>query len=198
MTLRNNGEESVVIQLELLKWAQQNGQDTFSPTNDILATPPIFTVPAGGSQLIRIGMRGVSDSTQERSYRMFMQEVPRPTRPGLQGLQVTLRLSVPIFVSPVVETKPVLVWKVISAPTGQIKLRSTNVGNAHIQIVNFKLTRMGGEELSNMQAAAYILPGESREWIISSKAAVKPDESLHLVGKTDGDDVRVDIRAEAP
>src|SRR5258705_9240239 len=54
LVVRNSGADASVVQLQILSWSQQDGQDIYVPANDVLATPPIFTVPAGGSQTVRI------------------------------------------------------------------------------------------------------------------------------------------------
>ena len=50
LTVRNIGTEPAVMQLEVMNWSQQEGQDVYAATKDILSTPPIFTVPGGGSK----------------------------------------------------------------------------------------------------------------------------------------------------
>jgi len=45
LVVRNDDSAPVVVQLELAAWSQQDGKDEFSPTREILATPPIFTMP---------------------------------------------------------------------------------------------------------------------------------------------------------
>lgn len=191
LTVRNDGEDAAIIQVEIVAWGQHEGQDMFTPSKEILVTPPIFTVPAKGSQVIRIGLRRAPDPNHELDYRMFLREVPPPPIPGFQGLQVALRVSIPIFVLPKSEPKPVLVWQAITQEPGRIKLRVTNTGNAHSQIANYKLSRQGGEVVSSQQVAAYVLPGESREWLLESKLA--QGARLELSARTDGDDVQAEM-----
>ena len=57
LTVRNNDTEAISVQLTVMNWSQQDGKDFFTATREVLANPPIFTVPAGGSQLIRTGRR---------------------------------------------------------------------------------------------------------------------------------------------
>ncbi len=58
MTVRNDGDDAVVIQASLLSWAQdESGQDVYTPTNEALVTPPIMTIPPGGEQIVRVGLR---------------------------------------------------------------------------------------------------------------------------------------------
>jgi fimbrial chaperone protein len=195
LMVHNDGEEPAVVQIDIDSWAQQDGHDVLLPTKEVLATPPIFTVPAGGSQVIRVGMRRAPDQHRELTYRMFLQEVPPPPRAGFQGLQVALRISIPIFILPA-DAKPVLAWKAIPAEHGQMKLHVTNTGNAHIQIANFKLSRSDGGELAARQVAAYVLPGASRDWMVP--ANIRAGETLHLFAKTDGDDIQSDVILGAP
>ena len=59
--LPNHGQAAAVVQLEPMAWAHMAGKDTYTPTNEILATPPIFTIPAGGAQIVRVGLRRAVD-----------------------------------------------------------------------------------------------------------------------------------------
>src|SRR6185312_2841401 len=52
VTVKNIGEEATVVQLETSSWTQHDGQDVLESTSDILATPPILTVPPGASRIV--------------------------------------------------------------------------------------------------------------------------------------------------
>ena len=54
LTVRNNSTMPTTVQLQLKQWAQKSGKDVFAPTHSILATPPIFTIQPGKSQIIRL------------------------------------------------------------------------------------------------------------------------------------------------
>src|SRR5450759_1169209 len=56
LTVSNNGSDPVVVQLQTSAWAQENGNDQYSSTDDLIATPPIFTIQPGANQIVRIGM----------------------------------------------------------------------------------------------------------------------------------------------
>lgn len=196
LTVRNDGTEATVVQLELMSWAQRDGQDVYTATREILATPPIFTVPAGASQVVRIGLRRPPDGQRELSYRVYMQEVPPPPQPGFQGLQVALRIGIPIFVQPPVAARPLLTWRATRTAQGQLKLGLTNTGNAHVQVANFKLTLNRNQALATQQAAAYVLPGQSREWILES--TVPSGAALHVAAQTDAGDMSADVVVDAP
>jgi len=57
LRVSNSGTEPSSIQAELMAWRQQGGEEIHEPSRDVLVTPPIFTVPAGDTQVIRVGLR---------------------------------------------------------------------------------------------------------------------------------------------
>lgn len=196
LTVRNTGAEPVVVQLEVVSWSQQEGKDVYDLTREILATPPIFTVPSGGSQVVRVGVRRAPDSKREITYRLFLQEVPPPPKPDFQGLQVALRIGVPVFILPPVPAKPVLRWRVSRSAQGQLKVSLTNSGNVHIQVANFRLVPAGGEPFPTRQVAAYVLPGQTGEWLVENISATPAGATLRLSAQTDAGDVQAEIVVE--
>lgn len=198
LTVRNIGAEPTVVQLEVVSWSQQDGQDLYVPTQEILATPPIFTVPAGGSQVVRVGLRRAPDALRELTYRLFLQEVPPPPKPDFRGLRVALRVGVPVFVMPPVPAKPVLRWQAAPTSEGALKLSLINDGNVHIQIANFMLTPAGGASLGIQQSAAYVLPGQRRDWFVKADPFPSLGSVLHLNAQTDAGDVQTEVVLEKP
>ncbi len=196
ITLHNAGTEPVSMQLEVLNWSQEAGKDVFTPTREVLANPPIFTVPAGGSQLVRIGLRRAPDAQRELTYRIFLQELP-PSDPDLQGAAMTMRISLPVFVLPEVDANPALRWQAARTPQGALKLSLTNNGNAHIQIANFKLSLPGSAQpWVTKQSSEYVLPGQSRDWTLpanSENPAPPPGVTLQLFAQTDAGDIDAEV-----
>ena len=78
-TVSNEGTEPVSMQMELMSWSQREGKDVFTATREVLANPPIFTMPAGGSQLIRVGLRRAPDAQRETDLSHLLQELPPTT-----------------------------------------------------------------------------------------------------------------------
>jgi fimbrial chaperone protein len=175
---------------------QQDGKDVYTPTKDILATPPIFTVPAGGSQVVRVGLRRPTDAQRELAYRLFLQEVP-PAKSDAQGLRMVLRIGLPVFVLPPVVTKPVLRWQAVRTADGALKVVLTNSGNAHIQVARAKLTVPGSSQsLATQDVAAYVLSGQSRDWVYKLGSVPGSGASLRLVAQTDAGDTQADVVVE--
>ncbi len=197
LTVRNDGTEPASLQMEMLSWSQAQGQDVLTPTRELLANPPIFTVPAGGSQLVRVGLRRAPDGQRELTYRIVLQELPPPPNPDFMGTRMLMRISLPVFVLPKVDAKPVLLWQATRAPQGALKISLTNNGNAHIQIANFKLSLPGSAQpWVTRESADYLLPGQSRDWNLpadSEYPVPPPGTTLQLFAQTDAGDIEAEV-----
>ena len=171
LSVRNSGTEAVVVQTSLVSWTQENGQDVYAPTKDILGTPPIATIPPGGEQILRLGMRRAPDPVNELAYRVFLREVPPPPKPGFQGLQVALRLSLPIFVQPRQgPAKATLVWNLELQGDDTLQLRLDNKGTGHIQVSEIALYQPCQEQpVASQSSLVYVLAGQSHAWCHSAR-----------------------------
>jgi len=189
ISVSNQGSVPVTIQMELMSWTQEGGKDVFTATREILANPPIFTIPVGESQLLRVGIRRPPDAQREKTYRMFLQELPRPITSEQSGAQMLMRISMPVFVLPEVEVKPVLRWQATHTQQGALKISLTNNGNAHIQIKNFQLLLPGSTQpWVTQQSNEYVLSDQSRDWILPINAdnPIPPmGVTMQLISQTD-------------
>lgn len=185
MTVTNTGTAPVVLQIEVLSWSQQDGQDVYTPTHDIIATPPIFTIPVGASQVVRAGLRHVSDTQRELTYRLFLTEAPESPKSDFQGMQMRLRIGVPVFVLPAIKPLNDVIWKIYRTHEGLLELGLINNGGAHLQVANFKLTDTEGKELVKQDLASYVLPGQSRNWSVKGFTAPGSLSNLRIFAQTD-------------
>lgn len=187
VTVRNDGAEATVVQLELMGWAQADNNDVYDPTSELLATPPLFTVPPGGSRVVRVGLRRRPDPLHELTYRLYLQEVPPPIDPDFRGMRMTLRVGVPIFVAANSQTRPDLKWSTVAESGGKIKLSLLNTGSEHVKIADVELsTDTGGTHSSGVQrVATYVLPGQKREWLLQMDGPVAPGSNIRIKAHTD-------------
>ena len=197
LTVRNGGTEPMSMQLEVLNWSQEEGNGVFTPTRELIVNPPIFTIPAGGSQLIRVGLRRAPDAQRELTYRIFLQELPPPPSPDFQGAKMLMRVSLPVFVLPKVTAKPVLRWHAVRTSDGALKISLSNSGNAHIQIANFSLSLPGSAQpWITQQTSNYVLIGQSFDWILPASADYSMPQSgttIKLFAQTDTGDIEAEI-----
>jgi fimbrial chaperone protein len=197
LTVRNGGTEPMSMQLEVLNWSQEEGNGVFTPTRELIVNPPIFTIPAGGSQLIRVGLRRAPDAQRELTYRIFLQELPPPPNPDFNGTKMLMRVSLPVFVLPKVTAKPVLRWHAVRTSDGALKISLSNSGNAHIQIANFSLSLPGSAQpWITQQTSNYVLIGQSFDWILPANADYsipKSGATIQLFAQTDAGDIEAEV-----
>ena len=198
LTIRNDGDEPVVVQITLLAWSQDAGQEKYAPTTEALVTPPIATIAAGAQQIVRVGLRRAPDPLRELSYRLFVQEVPPPPKPDFNGLQVALRVSLPVFVAPRAPATHTLAWSAKSEPDGAVRLTVTNNGNSHVQISDFELRLADDEKpIAHEAGLSYALAGQSREWLLRSPdARSKTATELRLKATTDAGEIAAVVKLD--
>ena len=197
VTVRNSGSDPVVVQVTVQAWSQNAGKDVLTDTKEMIVSPPIVTIPAGQEQIIRLGLRRAPDPKRELAYRMFLQEVPPPPRPGFQGLVVALRIGLPIFVQPRQgQAKGVLLWNLSMPSPDMLKLNADNRGTGHIQISTIDIFRMSEKEpIATFSGLAYMLPDQVRDWDLKLRepAVVKRGERLRMKVSTDAGSLETEI-----
>lgn len=187
LTVRNEDATAVVVQAEGLAWLQDGGEDGLTPTRDLLVSPAVFTLAPGGSQLVRVALRRPVDPVRELAYRLVMQEVPQAARADFTGLQVSLRLSVPVFVTPSAPAEPELTWSATRTATGALELEAHNGGAAHARIHRFALKHVPTDApVAAQPALAYVLPGATRRWTFDNTRESRRDASVRVQSSANG------------
>lgn len=197
LTIRNDSKQASIMQLELAAWTQDNGQELYTPTREILATPPIFTIPAGGKQIVRVGLRRKPDLQNELAYRIFITEVPAAsTKAG--EVKIALRFGIPVFVAPNAKAANAsLQWYATRIKPQQLRVEAVNRGNMHVQIVAFTLKAADGQLVAKHEGMSYLLAKQSRQWQLAASQLPAQASTLQLLARTDANDIDAnDIDAE--
>ena len=176
LTVRNEDAKPVVVQTQGLAWSQEAGQDALTPSRDLLISPAVFTLQPGGSQLVRVALRRNVDPARELTYRLLLQEVPQAASPDFNGLQIVLRLSVPVFVEPLAPATPQIAWVATRGDDGKLSLSARNDGSAHARIHRFSVkTADGATTVLDQPELSYVLPGSSRHWTFDDNNNTRPN-----------------------
>jgi fimbrial chaperone protein len=163
LIVRNDGEQTTLVQTQLVAWSQADNEDRLEPTTDLLASPPIFELVPGGVQTVRIALRRAADEDRERAYRIVVSEVPGPPQPGFTGATFALRLSLPVFVdAAVAKAVPQVVWTGNLAADGSVALTATNTGTKHVQVRTVDVLHDGPGVDARHAGLWYVLPGQRR------------------------------------
>lgn len=177
ITVSNQGKEAIVIQAETVSWTQSNNKNQYAPTREILVNPPLFTIPPGRSQVLRVGLRQVQNTKQEIAYRLLLREVPpavatnEKTDESKQGnIRVLLQLSLPVYVAP---PAPVRLeqWRAEQGANGATVLQLSNNGNVHILVNELTLRNASAgadsAPIATVKANDVVFPGQTHRWEIN-------------------------------
>lgn len=187
LVVTNDGASEISMQAEVMSWAQKDQQDVYAPTREVLVNPAIFRIPANGRQIVRLGLQ-VPALADERSYRIFLRQLPRdkalPT--GAEGagaeLQTLLQLVLPIFVPPSSPAgAPSVAWHLSASA-----LTIDNLGREHIQITQVTVRHADGSELLRQRMSVYVLPQQSARLPVALPS-LPPGARLQLEAQADSE-----------
>ncbi|MEJ0047461.1 MAG: fimbria/pilus periplasmic chaperone [Rhodospirillales bacterium] len=171
------------FQARVYAWRQAGDEDPLTPSNDIIVSPPIFTVPVGMAQTVRLLLRARTPGGGERSYRVLLDEVPRADASN-NRIEFALRVSLPILIRGPSTKAPVLHWGAARGPGGQIVLTASNSGDVYDRVTALDLTLPSGAHPKIMSRGrnTYVLPGSQRDWDVQASTA--ETGPLHLTVTT--------------
>ncbi|MGO4279257.1 fimbrial chaperone protein [Cupriavidus sp. OV038] len=165
ITLTNQGDTPLNAQVRLFGWDQVGGEDALSPTNRLVASPPMLTLAPRQTQSIRLVRTEKSPATQVEAYRVLVDEVLDSSQPRPTGVTLQMRYSLPVFVLPREKLKPAQVTVTASADGNLVKLGAVNRGESHAQATDVSLVYRGGGTSPVVPGLlGYVLPGKSIEW----------------------------------
>lgn len=167
-TLYNSTNTAARFSITTKTWTMVDGISVLTDSRDLLVNPTSFTIPAGGSQTVRVGLRK-KPSAEELTYRIIVQQLPLAgTMVQLSGqaddgksttLNVALAFSLPVYVA-----TPNLSSKVVysTKTEGQdLIVTVSNQGNRHATFNNLVVTRSGApfavQSFAVLRGATYTL-----------------------------------------
>lgn len=160
--ITNSDAAPVAISVTALAWTQIDGRDVHVETSNVIASPPIFTIPPGKSQLVRIGLK---DRGGPRAYRVVLEEIPSEERVAGQ-VRVLLRLDLPLYLLPKAGGTPELRWSAWRDGAGDLFIKGQNFGPVHGQVVELAAEQDGSRTVLSQQMGV-VLPGSARIWKIA-------------------------------
>jgi fimbrial chaperone protein len=196
MQIQNLDVDPTTIQAHIVAWNAKGSEEILSDSDDILLNPPIFTIAVGHTQYLRLGLRHPPPDTKEGTYRLILEEVPPPFKPGFSGLRTVLKMSVPIFIKPRIPA-PQLTWTLQRTSDQELRLSVENRGNAHVQIRKFALTADGTDPGFVEEIASYVLQNAHKDWVIHN-GQLAASGKLLLVGQSDIGDLREELVPSRP
>jgi fimbrial chaperone protein len=192
LTVINAGSTETAIQIRAYAWSQPDGNDQLSTSDEVLASPPLASIAAGATQVIRLILRRAPQG-REATYRILLDQIPSAATPGV--VQIVLRLSIPIFAQPMTRTAPHVQFH-IERDGEQVYLVGINDGLRHEAIRDIVLSTSDGRKLKTESGASpYILAGTTRRWPIATQGTPQPSsEIVRMTAHADAGAIEQQVR----
>lgn len=163
LELENVTSRPLFGQVRVYRWTQTLDDDVLEPTQELIASPPLVEIAPTGKQTIRLIRAQGGEVTEERAYRLLIDELPRDWHMPTHGVSVKLRYSVPVFVGPSSSQRPALQWQVRQSPDGAY-LAIHNSSARRAQISEVQLVAGRRAYTVNQGLLGYALSGQTRQW----------------------------------
>jgi len=199
VTIVNEGTEKLNVQMKAFEWTQDaEGKDVYTETEDIIFFPKIMTIEKQEERILRAGIK-IPAVAKEKTYRLFVEEIPEPRKSEGINVAIAIRFGVPIFVKPIKAEAKGEIQKV-ELTKGVVSATVKNTGNVHFMINSLSVRGKNdkGEEIFVKDINGwYLLSDASRIYSAEVPQEICKDVStidvqvvtdkLNLNGKADVD-----------
>ena len=178
VTVTSEDDHPLVFKNSPSLWTQNaDGGDIYTPTSDLVVTPPLLRVETGEPRIVRIGtLREPGDV--ERSYRVFLEEqAPANPEGGGATIAVVIKFGVPVFVAPRSE-RVAGSAEIVERKPARVTLQVKNTGNVHFNVETITANGVALKDVSSW----YLLPGTTRRYdlAIPPEACTGPAIDLRI------------------
>jgi fimbrial chaperone protein len=174
LTLRNVSKAPLRFEVTLFTWSEDDhGAMTLQPSTDVTFFPKLIELAAGTSRNIRLGIIAGTSRDVERSFRIFVEELPDQTAQTPNGVAIRTKVGIPVFVRPAKPTRSAVIDSV-SVAGGKILTRVRNTGNLHINVDSIAVKGTGASNAATFSREGpgwYVLPGATRTFEVPMSAA---------------------------
>ncbi|MBK1986619.1 fimbria/pilus periplasmic chaperone [Sphaerospermopsis aphanizomenoides BCCUSP55] len=169
LTVHNDSNEPLRFQLKTYAWSQDaKGEMQLAATEDIVAFPGLFPLNPGEQRSVRVGTL-VPVGAVEKTYRIFVEELPPPKTPNKKNeIRVLTKLGIPIFLQP---SQQVIDGKIenINISNSHLYFHLKNTGNTHFVAQKIRVKGLDGSGKSvfdQQRNGWYILAGISQPYAL--------------------------------
>ena len=162
--ISNTGETPKSFQVDVVAWSQSDEErEIYTPTDELLAVPPLFTLQPGAQQVVRIGLMRDADTDTELAYRVFFTELepPQLDEKTVSSINIRLRFGIPVFVAPLAPAAPQVQLVNMKTIGEHTFMELKNVGNVRVKVneVHYQAPTSPAKEVS--QAVFYLHSGKT-------------------------------------
>ncbi|WP_231757239.1 fimbrial biogenesis chaperone [Microbulbifer elongatus] len=177
LRLSNTGDAQLSAQVRIFHWQQVDGEDQLTPSDAVVASPPIVQLAPGAEQIVRIVRLGPPAIEKDHNFRLVVDELPAPINDNNTKVSVRMRYVLPLFVR-ATDARPA---KLSCRIDGSLKaLECVNSGGRAAQLGATQLIDSFGWELPlSAGLLGYVLPGSRRIWTLPEDSHLPVADSTH-------------------
>jgi fimbrial chaperone protein len=168
ITVVNEGDEKVNLQGKAMEWSQDaEGKDVYQDTPDLVFFPRMLLLSKDEQKIIRAGMK-IPAAAKEKTYRLFIEEIPQPRKSpsDVAQLTVAVKFGIPVFVKPLKEEVKGEIAAAALAKGG-VSVTVKNTGNTHFRISDITVKGsdgQGAETFASKIDGWYLLADAARNY----------------------------------
>ena len=130
LSLRNDSTQTLRFELSVFAWSQSpSGEMTLEPTKDVVFFPSLLTLQPAEERKVRVGTV-VRPGAREKTYRIFVKELPPVEGKGDGGVRVLTTMGIPIFMRPDTEVSSAALNE-LRHGSGTLQFALSNTGTVH-------------------------------------------------------------------
>jgi len=165
VTLRNSSKLPLRFEVTLVSWSEdEHGTMILNPSSEVTFFPKLVELAAGASRNIRIGINAGTARDVERSFRLFIEELPNQSAPSANAVALRTKIGIPVFVRPAKPSRSAVI-EGVSIEGGKVLTRVRNTGNLHISVDTISVKGADGSGTPTFTKEGpgwYVLPGAMR------------------------------------
>lgn len=168
LSLRNDSTQTLRFELSVFAWSQDaSGEMRLEPTQDVVFFPSLLTLQPAEERKVRVG-RATTPGAHEKTYRLFVKELPPLDAGGANGVRVLTTMGIPIFVRPDKEVASAALAEVRQSK-GQLQFVLSNTGTVHFvpQQIKVRGLAAGGPVFERSVDGWYVLASGRRDFAVS-------------------------------
>src|SRR5437660_4977635 len=185
VTLRNEGTTPINAQVRVFRWSLVNGKERLDPTDDVVASPPSFTLSPKVQYITRIVRVSKQPVIGEESYRLLVDQLPDLSQQRNGSVNLMVRYSIPVFFGASNKKNPTVAWSVATSGD-KVTLTARNSGDRRLRISALTLRDASGKSLSfGNGLAGYALGQSTMSWTVP-RHGFTPNGSISVTAQSDG------------
>jgi fimbrial chaperone protein len=173
VTLHNRGSDPVRYQVSVFAWQQgPKGEMQLSRTKDVLFFPGLLSLGPDERRNLRVSS-AASFGAVEKTYRLFVEELPGAPRPPNSGVKMLTRVGIPVYLEPRTPLAGADVTA-LSLAGRRFSFVLRNTGNVRLrpEVVRVTARAAGGELVFDEPLSSwYVLAASDRRFELDVPAA---------------------------